>query len=562
VRVGRGRLSGRGGGELECGQESDRAGGSEGSKVESLKDRIRVQGITPRVRWFQQAQAQVQAQASADGEGEGRIEEAIAGERLAHAEEMDLDGMVERLKTAMSKSSQKRQEEEGGRGDGRGPTKAFIKSPEWALTARVEVVRRQLQQTARSTEHITRMVEDRFRSCHVDEYEALISARALLADKFGDAAFAYAAFGPSAVEEWRLSPSCFYRSMLEWGIPETMVVRVMRALSPFCESGYLSIYVFATTFFFWQPEHRAPTQQQQTLGAAEEERTEVCAMPAASSPASITTPTTPPTAPIPDDAALQEASDSQSKQRAGDSKSSAQRRVHGLAQEVPGLQVASEQQKRGRDDDRLHHERMHQDFQAAERFLSHARSSHPPPHPPPAPPLRPLNFSLLDPTRSTTAKEHQKSQTERVLQVYGASPRTRMLRLETSQQWTHWKQSPGMQTQTRARGTLNQGGTVHSTARASRERAAPNEWQTRRGVQKEDKTCAREDVGESETRGDMVPNMQARDGIGGANATAANGEGPTTTDLSAEDTDRYHTDASVLTDGEKVGAGVDTDTEC
>jgi len=93
----------------------------------------------------------------------------------------------------------------------------------------------------------------------------------VLISRFRDIYSAYAAFGGGATdsEDWKLSPSSFYRTLLRLGAEDEVVEAAMQALAPFCSNGHLALHDFVA-LFSWHSD-------QGILGA----RHEVKALPAA-----------------------------------------------------------------------------------------------------------------------------------------------------------------------------------------------------------------------------------------------------------------------------------------
>ena len=68
----------------------------------------------------------------------------------------------------------------------------------------------------------------------------------VLISRFRDIYSAYAAFGGGATdsEDWKLSPSSFYRTLLRLGAEDEVVEAAMQALAPFCSNGHLALHDF------------------------------------------------------------------------------------------------------------------------------------------------------------------------------------------------------------------------------------------------------------------------------------------------------------------------------
>ena len=80
------------------------------------------------------------------------------------------------------------------------------------------------------------------------DMRVLKDVQVVLISRFRDCYAAYAALGGSATQDWKLSPSCFYRTLLRLGVEEGLLVTAMHVLAPFCSCGHLSLHDFVSLF--------------------------------------------------------------------------------------------------------------------------------------------------------------------------------------------------------------------------------------------------------------------------------------------------------------------------
>ncbi len=118
------------------------------------------------------------------------------------------------------------------------------RSPRTARSSRTAQVRRQLQHSASVQSPSSRLDASLLTPADIG---VLKDVQFVLISRFRDCYAAYAAFGGST-QDWKLSPSCFYRTLLRLGVEEGLVVATMHALAPFCSCGHLSLHDFVSLF--------------------------------------------------------------------------------------------------------------------------------------------------------------------------------------------------------------------------------------------------------------------------------------------------------------------------
>ena len=181
----------------------------------------RIPGITPRARWFQPRAAAWHAAAGAAAAGIGEAAPPGAGEadrRGAGEQESVLADSMSTLENL----------------------------PDTIARLRAAVERHEAQPPDTGVARAVGLLlgDD----LPVASRENIAYVQDLLASRFADIYGAFAAFGPGALQEWKLSPSRFFRGMLALGADEERLVLVMEALAPCCRSGFLTVQAFVTIF--------------------------------------------------------------------------------------------------------------------------------------------------------------------------------------------------------------------------------------------------------------------------------------------------------------------------
>ena len=187
----------------------------------------RIPGITPRARWFQPRAAAWHAAAGATAAGTGEAAPPGAGEA---------DGCGAGKQEGVLADS----------------TSALENLPDTIARLRAAVERHETQPDTGVARAAGLLVGDDLPAA---SRENITYVQDLLASRFADIYGAFAAFGPGALNEWRLSPSRFFRGMLALGADEERLVLVMEALAPCCRSGFLTVQAFVTIFDWESAPH-------------------------------------------------------------------------------------------------------------------------------------------------------------------------------------------------------------------------------------------------------------------------------------------------------------------